>query len=143
MAESDTWEGKENLENAKEAIEEFEKEYRQDMEDKRKQEREKGTFRRGELPGRFMAKKLFRWMDKRYDQEYQGILGRNWNRWKGSQWKKSQPDKRRTTLETIEEEEEIEQGNSRIREWTDEDDEIGNIADLSMNCKENPQNKET
>jgi len=70
MAESDTWEGKENLENAKEAIEEFEKEYQQDMEDKRKQEREKGTFRRGELPGRFMAKKLFRWIDKRYDQEY-------------------------------------------------------------------------
>jgi len=27
MAESDTWEGRENLENAKEAIEEFEKEY--------------------------------------------------------------------------------------------------------------------
>jgi len=26
--ESDTWEGKENLENAKETIEEFEKEYR-------------------------------------------------------------------------------------------------------------------
>jgi len=70
MAESDTWEGKKNLENAKEAIEEFEKEYQQDMEDKRKQEREKGTFRRGELPGRFMAKKLFRWIDKRYDQEY-------------------------------------------------------------------------
>jgi len=31
--ESDTWEGRENLENAKEAIEEFEKEYRQDIED--------------------------------------------------------------------------------------------------------------
>ena len=27
MAESDTWEGKENLENVKEAVEEFEKEY--------------------------------------------------------------------------------------------------------------------
>jgi len=27
MAESDTWEGRENLENAKEAIKEFEKEY--------------------------------------------------------------------------------------------------------------------
>jgi len=27
MAESDTWEGRENLENGKEAIEEFEKEY--------------------------------------------------------------------------------------------------------------------
>jgi len=27
MAESNTWEGRENLENAKEAIEEFEKKY--------------------------------------------------------------------------------------------------------------------
>ena len=27
MAESDTWEGRENLENAKEAIKEFKKEY--------------------------------------------------------------------------------------------------------------------
>jgi len=32
-AESDIWEGRENLKNAKEAIEEFEKEYRRDMED--------------------------------------------------------------------------------------------------------------
>jgi len=29
----------------------------------------------------------------------------------------------------IEEEKEIEQGNLRIREWTDEDDEMGNIVD--------------
>jgi len=28
MAESDTWEGRENLENTKEVIKEFEKEYR-------------------------------------------------------------------------------------------------------------------
>jgi len=27
MAESDTWEGKKNLENTKEAVEEFEREY--------------------------------------------------------------------------------------------------------------------
>jgi len=59
MVESDTWEGRENLGNAKEAIEEFEKEYRQDMEDVRKQKREEGTFKKRELPGRFMAKKLF------------------------------------------------------------------------------------
>jgi len=32
-AESDTWEGRENLKNTQEAIEEFEKEYRRDMED--------------------------------------------------------------------------------------------------------------
>jgi len=59
MAESDTWEGRENLKNAKEAIKEFEKKYQQDMEDVARQEYEKGTFRRRELLGRFMAKKLF------------------------------------------------------------------------------------
>jgi len=47
------------------------------MKDIRKQKREKGTFRRGELPGRFMAKKLFGWTDKRYDQEYWRRLERN------------------------------------------------------------------
>jgi len=57
--ESDTWEGKENLSNAKEAIEEFEKEYRRDIEDARRQEREEGIFGREELPGRFTAGKLF------------------------------------------------------------------------------------
>jgi len=55
MAESDTWEGRENLENAKKMIEEFEKEYQQDMEDVRKQKREEGTFRRGELPGSIIS----------------------------------------------------------------------------------------
>jgi len=78
MAESDTWEGRENLENAKEVIEEFKKEYWRDMEDVRCQEREKRTFRREELPERFTIKKLFRWTDKRYDEEYWGRLERNW-----------------------------------------------------------------
>ena len=49
--ESDTWEGRENLENAKEAIEEYEKKYWQDIEDIRRQETEERTFRRGELLG--------------------------------------------------------------------------------------------
>jgi len=40
-------------------IEEYEREYRRDMEDVRRQKKKEGTFRRGELPGRFMAKKLF------------------------------------------------------------------------------------
>jgi len=40
------------------------------MEDIAKQEDEKGTFKRGELPGRFMARKLFGWLDKWYNQEY-------------------------------------------------------------------------
>ena len=60
IVESNTWEEKENLENAKEAIKEFEKEYQQDIEDIKRQKREEGTFRKGELPGRFTARKLYR-----------------------------------------------------------------------------------
>jgi len=40
------------------------------MKDVRRQEREKGMFRREELLGRFTMKKLFRWSDKRYDEKY-------------------------------------------------------------------------
>jgi len=65
------------LENAKEAIEESEKEYRRDMEDVARQEHKKGTFRRRKLPERFTARKLFGWSDKRYDQEYWKRLERN------------------------------------------------------------------
>jgi len=70
--ESNTWEGRENLGNAKEAVEEFEREYCRDIEDIRRQEREKnkGIFARRELPRRFTARKLFGWSDKRYDKEY-------------------------------------------------------------------------
>ena len=58
-------------------IKEFKKEYQRDMKDVARQEYEEGTFRRGELLGRFMARKLFGWLDKRYDQEYWGRLERN------------------------------------------------------------------
>jgi len=75
--ESDTWKGKENLGNTKEMIEEFEKEYRRDIEDIKRQEREEETFRREKLPGRFMARKLYGWTDKRYDEEYWARLERN------------------------------------------------------------------
>ena len=44
MAELDTWKGEENLKNAKEVIEEYEREYRRDMENVRRQEKEEGTF---------------------------------------------------------------------------------------------------
>ena len=35
IAESDTWKGRENLENTKETVKEYKKEYQQDMEDVR------------------------------------------------------------------------------------------------------------
>ena len=88
----------------------------------KRQEREKGMFRRKELLERFTTKKLFRWLDKRYDEEYWGRLEQNWKRWKG--------EKRRQTLKTIEVKEKIEQKNSEIREQTEEDEkEIGNMVD--------------
>jgi len=124
MVESDTWEGRENLKNVQEAIEEFEREYRQDMEDVARQEREERTFRRGELPGRFTVRKLYRWSDKQYDQEYWGRMERNWRQWKGKKLVK------RGMIKMILEEEEIEKGKSGVREWTEEDDDkMGNMVD--------------
>jgi len=41
-------------------IKEFEKKYRRDMEDIRRQEREEKIFKRGKLPERFMVRKLYR-----------------------------------------------------------------------------------
>jgi len=123
-AESDTWEGRENLKNAQKAIEEFEKEYRRDMEDVARQERKETTFKRGELPGKFTAKMLYGWSDKRYDQEYWGRLERNWKRWKGKR------PARKETMKTIPEEEETKEEESEVREWTEEDDdEMGNMVD--------------
>jgi len=53
------------------------------MEDVARQEREEGTFRWRELPGRFTAKKLYGRLNKRYDQEYWGRMEKNWRQWKG------------------------------------------------------------
>jgi len=83
-------------------------------------------FRRGELPGQFMARKLFGWSDKRYDEEYWARLERNWRRWKGGKAREQR------TMETIKEKKKkIEQENLGIKEWTEEDsNEIENICNL-------------
>ena len=64
-AEGDTWEGKENLKNAEKLIEEFEKE----GVEVRRQEKEEDKYKRMELPGKYMAKVLYRWDDK-FEKEY-------------------------------------------------------------------------
>ena len=112
------------MKNAKEVIEEFKKEYRRDMEDVARQECEEEMFKCRELLGRFMARTLYGWSDKRYNQEYWGRMERNWRRWKGKK------PVRRETMKTIPEEKEIAEEKSGVREWTEEDnDEMGNIAD--------------
>jgi len=108
MAESNTWERRENLKNTKEVIKEFKKEYQRDIEDVAQQEHEEGTFQQGELPGKFTVKILYGWSDKQYDQEYWGRLERNWRQWKGKK-----PVKRET-MKTIPEEKETEEEKSGV-----------------------------
>ena len=83
MAEHDTWERVEDLENAREAIEEFERRMsikvrRQEKLDKM----EEKNFRRGELPGKYTAKMLYGWDNGKFKEEYLRKLEINWQKWK-------------------------------------------------------------
>ena len=72
MAEGDTWESRENLENAGDLLKEFEEEYGRDGQEVRRQEKEEDNrdYWRGGFLGRFTAGKLYGWNDRRYDREY-------------------------------------------------------------------------
>ena len=63
---------------------------------------------------------LYEWDDKKFDEEYQGWLERNWKKQKGKEKKK---------LKRIDDEEEEEIKEGRMEEW-DEKDEIGKMKDL-------------
>ena len=53
------------------------------MENKDKErERDEVEFSRGELPRRYIAKLLYGWDDKKFDEEDWKKLERNWNKWK-------------------------------------------------------------
>jgi len=71
------------LKNAEKALEEFKGRMNVEV---RRQERidmaEERDFRRGELPGKFTAKMLYRWDDGKFEEEYLKKLERNWRRWK-------------------------------------------------------------
>jgi len=92
IAEGNTWERLENLKNAGSKIEEFEKgKFEKEIQRIRmkkgketKLNPEAEEFRRGELPGRYIAKLLYGWDDKKFDEEYLKKLEKNWNRWKYS-----------------------------------------------------------
>ena len=90
MAEENTWEELENLKNAMKKVEEFEKgkfneeiqRIRVKKEKEMKLNSEAEEFKREELLGRYTAKLLYGWDDKKFDKEYLKKLERNWNRWK-------------------------------------------------------------
>ena len=85
-AEENTWEGLENLKNAMKKVEEFEKgkfekEIRRIQKGREiKLNLEAKKFKKEELPRRYMAKLLYRWDDKKFNEEYLKKLQRNWNR---------------------------------------------------------------
>jgi len=69
-AEEDTWENRENLENTKELIEEFKREYGEKAEGLRRQEqKEEEKVFSYELSREFTAKLLYRWERKKYEKK--------------------------------------------------------------------------
>jgi len=82
-AEHDLWEKKEDLENTRELVNEFEgglsAEVRRQKKIDMKGEKE---FRRGILLDKYTAKLLYGWDDRKFEAEYLRKLERNWQRWK-------------------------------------------------------------
>ena len=77
--EHDSWEKEENLENARELVNEFKGGLSVEV---RRQEKIDITgereFRRGILPGKYTAKLLYEWNDEKFEAEYLRKLERNW-----------------------------------------------------------------
>jgi len=74
LAEEDSWEREANLKNAKEVVDEYEKEY--DREGRRIKEEHR------KIPRRFTAKLLYGWDNQKFNWEYLKKLERNWKKWK-------------------------------------------------------------
>ena len=78
IVEGDTWKKLENLKNAGEALEEFEGRMNAEI---RRQEKidmmEERDFRRGKLPGKFTAKMLYGWDNRKFEEEYLKKLEKN------------------------------------------------------------------
>jgi len=108
MAEEDTWERRENLKNAEELIEEFER----GGVKVRRQEGEVDEYRRMELPGKYTAKLLYGWDDRKFEEEYLNKLEKNWKKWKGDR----QIDKSEH-LKVIEEKMEKENKKMKRKDW--------------------------
>ena len=107
-AEGNTWEGKENLKNAEKLIEEFE--WGEVV--VRRQVEEEGEYKRMELPGKYTAKLLYGWDDRRFEEEYLNKLEKNWKK-----WKKDRQINESKHLKRVEEKMEEENEKIRGRDW--------------------------
>ena len=83
--EEDTWENRENLENAKELVEEFKRIYGEEVEELRQQKlKEEEKKFSWELPREFIAKLLYSWEKRKYEREREKRWDENWSQWKNS-----------------------------------------------------------
>ena len=104
-----------------ELVEEFEKEYRREEEEKARQQEmaeDQRTFSR-KLPGRYTAKLLYGWSNKKYDQEYWKKMEKNWRQWKRNLFLRYN---RNSFLKRMEEEKDKYKG-GKIKEWDKEENE--------------------
>ena len=77
--EHDTWEKEEDLGNAREVVEEFERRMSAEVRRQEKLDKmEERNFRRGKLPGKYTAKMLYGWDNRRFEEKYLRKLERNW-----------------------------------------------------------------
>ena len=104
-----------------ELVEEFEKRYsREEAEEVRQQqaEEDRKVFSR-ELPGRYTAKLLYGWGNKKYDREYWKRMEENWRQWKKNLFSRYS---RNPFLKRMEEEK-YEYKGGIIEEWNEEENE--------------------
>ena len=73
---------------------------------------EGGEYKRMELPEKYMAKLLYRWDDRRFEEEYLNKLEKNWKKWKGDR-KIDESEHLKKVEEKMEEENE----KIRRRDW--------------------------
>ena len=67
----------------REAVKEFEGRMSVEIRKQEKFDRiEEKDFKRRELLGKYMAKMLYRWDDRKFEKEYLRKLERNWQKWK-------------------------------------------------------------
>ena len=103
------------MKNAEEAIKEFEGKMSVEV---RRQEKidmaEERDFRRGELPGKFTAKMLYGWNDRKFEEEYLNKSEKNWKKWKRDKQIDESEYLRRVEEKMEEENEKIERRDWRV-----------------------------
>jgi len=78
-AKNDIWEKEQDLENIRKIVEEFKRRINTEVRRQEKLDRlEKRDFRREELLEKYIAKILYRWDYRKFEEEYLRKLEKNW-----------------------------------------------------------------